>query len=86
MDSRVKTLIGALALFAVIIVVVLVAQGGGDDESAEPATAERQDKPEVEIPEGAPPKELVIEDLEEGEGDEAAPGDAAHGRLRRRPL
>jgi peptidylprolyl isomerase len=76
MDSRVKTLIGAAALFAVIIVVVLVAQGGGDDEPAEPATAERQDKPEVEIPEGAPPKELVVEDLEEGEGDEAAPGDS----------
>ena len=75
MDSRAKTLIGALALFAVIIVAVLIGQGGGDDESDEPATAERQDKPEVEIPEGDPPSELVIEDLEEGEGDEAQPGD-----------
>jgi peptidylprolyl isomerase len=75
MDSRVKTLIGALALFAVIIAVVLIGQSGGDDESAEPATAERQDKPEVEIPEGDPPKDLVIDDLEEGEGDEAAAGD-----------
>ena len=68
MDSRVKTLIGAVALFAVIIVVVLIGQSGGDDESDEPATAERQDKPEVEIPEGDPPEELVIEDLEEGDG------------------
>ena len=75
MDSRVKTLIGAVALFAVIIVAVVIGQSGGDDEPAEPATAERQDKPEVEIPEGDPPKELVIEDLEEGEGDEATAGD-----------
>jgi peptidylprolyl isomerase len=75
MDSRAKTLIGALALFAVIIAAVLIGQSGGDDESDEPATAERQDKPEVEIPDGDPPKELVIEDLEEGEGDEAQAGD-----------
>jgi peptidylprolyl isomerase len=74
MDSRMKTLIGAAALFAVIIAVVLIGQGG-DDEPAEPATAERQDKPEVEIPEGDPPEELVVEDLEEGEGDEAQAGD-----------
>jgi peptidylprolyl isomerase len=75
MDSRGKTLIGALALFAVIIAAVLIGQSGGDDEAEEPATAERQDKPEVEIPEGNPPEELVIEDLEEGEGDEAQAGD-----------
>jgi|SRR5687767_9651921 peptidylprolyl isomerase len=75
MDSRGKTLIGALALFAVIIVAVLIGQSGGEDESDEPAAAERQDKPEVEIPEGNPPEELVIEDLEEGEGDEAQAGD-----------
>jgi peptidylprolyl isomerase len=76
MDRRVKTLIGALALFAVIIVVVLIGQSGGDDESAETATAERQDKPEVEIPDEPPPKDLVVEDLEEGEGDAAAAGDS----------
>jgi peptidylprolyl isomerase len=75
MDSRVKTLIGAAALFAVIIVVVVIAQGGGDDEADGPATAERQDKPTVEIPEGDPPKELVTEDLEEGDGSEAQSGD-----------
>src|SRR5687767_11864129 len=74
MDSRAKTLIGALALFAVIIAAVLIGQSGGDEEP-ESATAERQDKPEVEIPEGDPPKELVIEDLEEGDGDEAQAGD-----------
>ena len=73
MDSRVKTLIGALALFAAIIAVVLIGQSG-DDEGSE-STVERQDKPEVEIPDGAPPKELVIEDLEEGDGEEAQAGD-----------
>ncbi len=31
-------------------------------------------KPEVEIPEQDPPAELVIEDLEVGDGDEARPG------------
>jgi peptidylprolyl isomerase len=75
MDSRAKTLIGALALFAVIIAAVLIGQSGGDNEPDEPATAERQDKPEVEIPAGDPPEELVIEDLEEGEGAEAQAGD-----------
>ena len=31
-------------------------------------------KPEVEIPEQDPPAELLIEDLEVGDGDEARPG------------
>lgn len=31
-------------------------------------------KPEVTIPEGAPPTELVIEDLSVGDGTEATPG------------
>jgi len=73
-DSRVKTLIGAAALFAVIIVVVLIGQSGGD-EADEPATAERQDKPTVDIPDEDPPSELVIDDLTVGDGDEAAAGD-----------
>ena len=32
-------------------------------------------KPEVTIPEGEPPAELLIEDITVGDGDEAAPGD-----------
>ena len=67
------TLIGAVALFAVIIVAVLVGQGGGDEDSE---TADDGGKPTVEVPEGPPPAELEIEDLEEGEGAEAAAGDA----------
>lgn len=75
MDSRVKTLLGALALFAAIIAAVLIGQGAGDGESGS-SSFERQEKPEVEIPEGSPPQELVIEDLEEGDGEEATAGDA----------
>ena len=71
MDRRVITLIGSAAVFAVIVAVVLIARGGDDSEEA-PADGE---KPTVEVPEGDPPTELEIEDLEEGEGEEAAEGD-----------
>ena len=73
MDTRVKTLIGALALFAVIIAAVVIGQSG--DDEPESSAVERQDKPEVEIPAGDPPKDLVVEDLEEGDGEEAQAGD-----------
>lgn len=36
-----------------------------------------QDKPEVDFPEGPPPRDLEVVDLVEGEGDEAAPGRTA---------
>ncbi len=74
MDRRVKTLIGALVLFGIIVAAVLIGQGM-EEEEPEPIVAERQDKPEVEIPDGRPPEELVVEDLEDGEGAEAEPGD-----------
>jgi len=44
----------------------------GPAESAGPAPA--KPKPEVEVPEGRPPKELVTEDIEEGTGAAAQPG------------
>ena len=74
MDGRMKTLIGAVALFAVIIAAVLIGQGSGEDGGSE--TTEDSGKPTVEVPEGDPPEELVVEDLEEGEGAEAQAGDA----------
>jgi peptidylprolyl isomerase len=37
--------------------------------------AKRKTKPKVAVPNGPPPEELVIEDLEEGSGPEAKPGD-----------
>jgi peptidylprolyl isomerase len=71
MDRRVLTLIGSAAVLAVIVAVVLIARGGDDSEEA-PADGE---KPTVEVPEGDPPTELEIEDIEEGEGAEAQEGD-----------
>jgi peptidylprolyl isomerase len=45
------------------------------DDGATTTTVDPADKPEVEIPEGDPPTELVIEDLEVGEGPAAQAGD-----------
>jgi len=67
MDSRMKTLLGASALLVVLVAVVLVSRGGDDDAAT--------GKPEVEIPADDPPTELLVEDLEEGDGPEAAAGD-----------
>ncbi|HEY8466153.1 MAG TPA: FKBP-type peptidyl-prolyl cis-trans isomerase [Solirubrobacterales bacterium] len=76
MDRRVLTLIGAAAVLAIMVLVVVLAGGGGDDEGGgSEATAETPTKPEVELPEGDPPTELQIEDLEEGDGDEVQSGD-----------
>ena len=69
MNSRLIALIVSAGMLAVIVVVVLVAGGGGSESSAAPT------KPEVEVPEGPPPGELVVEDLEEGDGTAAAAGD-----------
>jgi FKBP-type peptidyl-prolyl cis-trans isomerase len=35
----------------------------------------KKTKPTVEVPKGAPPRELVVKDLEEGSGPAAKPGD-----------
>ena len=37
-------------------------------------TSPASDKPSVEIPEGTPPPDLVVEDLAVGDGPEAVPG------------
>lgn len=68
------------------VLLALFAAGCGDDSSttsssgetstSEPAEApEKKTKPQVEVPQGAPPKELVTEDLEEGSGPAAEAGD-----------
>lgn len=74
MDNRVKGLIGFGGVLVLVVVVVLLAGGddGGGDGSTESAAA---GKPEVEIPEGDPPAELEVTDLEEGDGAEAKAGD-----------
>ena len=76
-----------LALALLVLSLSLVAcgddQGEGTESAAAPATTETQaaepttekTKPEIAKPEGAPPKELVVKDLEEGTGTEAKAGD-----------
>jgi peptidylprolyl isomerase len=61
----------ACAALGIALAVALLT--GEDEPAAE--TAERQEKPEVEVPEGSPPEELVIEDIEEGDGPTAEQGD-----------
>jgi peptidylprolyl isomerase len=62
----VSVLLGA----AVVAAIVILATGGDDSEESATAT-----KPEVEVPSGAPPDELEIEDITVGDGAEAQAGD-----------
>jgi peptidylprolyl isomerase len=79
----------ALKPLALIIALclALAAAGCGDDddsttgstEAAAPAEADgsaEKTKPEVTVPDGAPPKKLEVTDLEVGTGAEAKAGDA----------
>lgn len=70
MDRRLIALLGFAAALAVVIVVVAV--GGGDDDGS---ASEPGSKPEVEVPDGPPPNELVVDEIEVGDGDEAKAGD-----------
>jgi peptidylprolyl isomerase len=62
------------AVLAVVVIVVVVARGGEDDGGGA-SSAEAKPKPTVEAPQGPAPTELEIEDIEEGDGDEAQAGD-----------
>lgn len=68
------------------VCLALFAAGCGDDSSTTSSAGEttsseaaeapkKKTKPKVEVPQGAPPKELVTEDLEEGSGPAAKAGD-----------
>ncbi len=72
----------------IVAACLLVFAGCGDDDSsttssagdetsaAKPAEpAKEKGKPQVKVPDGAPPKELVAKDLEEGSGPAAKAGD-----------
>lgn len=61
------------AVLTVVVVIVAVANGGDDDGGS--STAEPKPKPTVEVPAGPAPDELVVEDIEEGDGAEAKSGD-----------
>jgi peptidylprolyl isomerase len=76
------------SLIAAVLCLFLVAGCGSDsssssstaaettaEEQAPEAASEAKTKPEVAVPKGAPPKKLVIKDLEEGSGPAAKAGD-----------
>jgi peptidylprolyl isomerase len=82
-DHR-PVILAAFALLAVVIVgVVLIGRSGGDDDGGgggEDAAAVKEEidergKPKVTVEKGAPPKELVVNDLVDGTGKEAKSGD-----------
>ena len=62
--------LGAHVVAAVIAVLVVLATGGDDDGDPAEAT-----KPQVDVPEGPPPKQLEVRDITEGDGAEASAGD-----------
>jgi peptidylprolyl isomerase len=64
--------LGVLGVGVVIAVVVVLIAGGADDASGDVDTST---KPTVEVPDGPPPKTLQIDDIVEGDGAEAKPGD-----------
>ncbi len=64
-----------IGVFVVALVAAVVIASSGGEDSSEPFDPNSISKPEVEVPDGEPPKELEIEDITEGEGTEAAAGD-----------
>jgi peptidylprolyl isomerase len=72
-----------LILFACLALGVAGCGGGGDSSSSssssEETTTEKTEapktKPQVEVPQGAPPKKVVTKELEEGSGPAAKAGD-----------
>ena len=64
--------LGGLLAAALVAVIIVLATGGDDDGGT---SAETSSKPEIEVPDGPPPKELETEDLVEGDGAAAKPGD-----------
>jgi peptidylprolyl isomerase len=74
MDRRVIALISFSALAVVVVAIVLIGRGGDSDDGSS-ASTDTSTKPEVEVPEGPPPEELVIEDIVTGDGAEAEAGD-----------
>ena len=66
--------VGALLVAAVTAVIVVVATGG-DDSSSSSSDVDTSTKPTVEVPDGPPPKTLEVNDIVQGDGPAAAPGD-----------
>ena len=69
--------LGVLGVAAVIAVIVVLVTGGDDSSSSssEPFDPSSISKPEVKVPDGAPPDTLQSDDITEGTGTEAKAGD-----------
>jgi peptidylprolyl isomerase len=69
---------GSLSIVAAVLLAIFAVAGCGDNGSSE-AFANKgpipSSPPEVTVPEGLPPKKLVVEDLRKGTGAEAKKGD-----------
>ncbi len=63
------------ALIAVLCVAFALAACGGNDSSADSGAAEERSQPVIEPPEGPPPTELIVKEVEEGTGPAATKGD-----------
>lgn len=70
---------GALLIIALCASLAIAGCGGGGDSSSSTAASTAEEsinvKPKVEVPSGAPPKQLESIDLIEGDGAEAKAGD-----------
>ena len=73
-------LVRSFLLVLALVAVIFVAGCGSDSEepastsTPEAAAAPERTKPEITVPKGKAPKELVIKDIEEGTGAPAEPG------------
>jgi peptidylprolyl isomerase len=68
------------SLLTIAVCVALAAAGcgsssGESSSTGETTSAAKKTKPEVPVPKGAPPKKLVVKEIEEGSGEEAKSGD-----------
>jgi FKBP-type peptidyl-prolyl cis-trans isomerase len=66
---------GALLTVALCAALAIAGCGGGGDSSSSTVEESINVKPKVEVPSGAPPKQLESVDLIEGSGAEAKAGD-----------
>lgn len=79
-QAAIRFLVATAALCGAL---ALVGCGGGSSSADDPSDiptasaeeAKERDEPELEVPDGPPPKKLILQDLIEGTGAEAERGD-----------
>ena len=63
------------SLLMIVACAALAVAGCGSSGSSSESTSAAKTKPTVEVPKGAPPKKLVVKEIEKGSGEEAKSGD-----------